>query len=66
MLSERQEPPSFVLFHHCCLFGERCASFKPCQADKETKQTTTIQMCFVEELQRKLTLISSGSGGNSL
>lgn len=65
-LSEWQEPPSFELFHHCCLFRERHASLKPCQADKETKQTTTIQICSVEGLQQKLALIRGGSGGDPL
>lgn len=35
-------------FHHRCFFREGRASLKPCQADKETKHTTTIQICFVE------------------
>lgn len=48
MPSERQEPPFFELFHYRRLFRERRANVKPCQADKETKHTTTIQICFVE------------------
>lgn len=65
MLSERWELPHLS---NCFItrrsYGEGRASIKACQADKETKRKTTIQICFVEGGSRLS--LRAGSGGSPL